>query len=81
MKMKSMNRFGTAGSNNLYSMHGCCGHGQHASYQDNNAMNNMSGTVYQCPMKCEGDKTYDHPGNCPVCNMVLQPVGEQHHHH
>jgi Cu2+-exporting ATPase len=26
---------------------------------------------YSCPMKCEGDKTYDQPGNCPVCNMHL----------
>ena len=30
---------------------------------------------YSCPMKCEGEKTYDQPGNCPVCNMKLMPVG------
>jgi len=30
--------------------------------------------VYQCPMKCEGTKTYDHEGTCPVCNMILKPV-------
>ena len=35
------------------------------------------GTQYYCPMKCEGDKTYDEPGDCPVCNMHLIPVGEQ----
>jgi Cu(I)/Ag(I) efflux system membrane fusion protein len=29
---------------------------------------------YACPMKCEGDKTYEKPGNCPVCNMKLQKV-------
>src|SRR5690606_30538032 len=23
--------------------------------------------VYYCPMHCEGDKTYDKPGDCPVC--------------
>jgi len=34
--------------------------------------------VYQCPMKCEGDKTYNVPGNCPVCNMHLVPVNEVH---
>jgi len=34
---------------------------------------------YQCPMKCEGDKTYDHPGNCPVCNMKLVPLGTEGH--
>ena len=30
--------------------------------------------AYQCPMKCEGDKTYDKPGNCPVCQMELKEV-------
>ncbi len=29
-----------------------------------------SGTFY-CPMHCEGDKTYDQPGDCPVCGMDL----------
>lgn len=27
--------------------------------------------IYYCPMQCEGDKTYDAPGNCPVCGMSL----------
>ena len=27
--------------------------------------------VYYCPMRCEVDKTYDHPGHCPVCGMDL----------
>lgn len=41
---------------------------------------------YYCPMKCEGDKVYDQPGDCPVCNMHLVPVGSDghkhgHHHH
>jgi len=29
-----------------------------------------TGTFY-CPMHCEGDKTYDAPGDCPVCGMDL----------
>lgn len=29
---------------------------------------------YQCPMKCEKDKTYDKPGKCPVCEMDLEGV-------
>src|SRR5699024_4979262 len=29
---------------------------------------------YYCPMHCEGDKTYDQPGRCPVCNMHLKEV-------
>jgi len=37
---------------------------------------------YYCPMKCEGDKTYDEPGDCPVCGMHLKkeetrPVGKK----
>jgi Cu2+-exporting ATPase len=31
---------------------------------------------YYCPMRCEGDKTYDKPGDCTVCNMHLIPVDE-----
>lgn len=27
--------------------------------------------TYQCPMECEGDKTYDSQGSCPVCKMDL----------
>jgi Cu2+-exporting ATPase len=27
--------------------------------------------IFYCPMHCEGDKTYDKPGNCPVCGMDL----------
>lgn len=27
--------------------------------------------VYYCPMLCEGDKTYDHFRDCPVCGMDL----------
>lgn len=29
------------------------------------------GAKYYCPMHCEGDKTYDKPGDCPVCGMDL----------
>lgn len=27
--------------------------------------------VFYCPMHCEGDKTYDKAGDCPVCGMDL----------
>jgi Cu2+-exporting ATPase len=36
--------------------------------------NQPGGKVWKCPMKCEGEKTYNSPGNCPVCNMKLLPV-------
>ncbi len=28
--------------------------------------------VYKCPMKCEGEKTYDKAGQCPKCGMNLK---------
>jgi len=34
----------------------------------------VADTVYYCPMKCEGDKTYDKVGKCPICNMKLKPT-------
>ena len=48
-------------------------------------MNKSEKNAFQCPMKCEGEKTYDSPGNCPVCNMKMVPVQDEsmhsHHHH
>lgn len=34
-------------------------------------------TVYQCPMKCEGDKTYVKAGDCPDCGMHLKEVKQE----
>ena len=31
----------------------------------------MEQMKYSCPMKCEGEKTYDKPGKCPKCGMDL----------
>lgn len=30
--------------------------------------------VYQCPMDCEDGKTYDEPGQCPVCEMDIKRI-------
>lgn len=30
--------------------------------------------AYACSMKCEGDKTYSKPGECPKCGMTLTKV-------
>ena len=38
--------------------------------QDKKPKGKGTGTFY-CPMHCEGDKTYDKPGDCPVCGMDL----------
>jgi transcription initiation factor IIE alpha subunit len=37
----------------------------------------MAMAKYQCPMKCEGEKTYDKPGQCPTCKMDLKKM-EKH---
>ena len=54
-------------------------HSQHGKASASPAIND----AYYCPMKCEGVKTYDKPGNCPICHMNLIPVNKQgeHEHH
>lgn len=37
--------------------------------------------VYQCPMKCEGDKTYAEAGKCPECGMDLEKINGDHDDH
>lgn len=36
--------------------------------------NSETYSAYQCPMKCEGSKTYEKAGSCPVCTMDLEGV-------
>ncbi len=38
--------------------------------EEKRAKQSSSGTFY-CPMHCEGEKTYNKPGDCPVCGMDL----------
>lgn len=33
--------------------------------------------IYECPMHCEGEKTYAGPGSCPVCKMGLEPLSQK----
>lgn len=40
-------------------------------YSIHQASSSEGSGVFYCPMHCEGDKTYDHPGDCPVCGMDL----------
>ncbi|WP_291097695.1 MULTISPECIES: heavy metal-binding domain-containing protein [unclassified Flavobacterium] len=60
-----------AGSDQKSENHSCCGGNSHQHLEVSNV---DSGKEYQCPMKCEGEKTYKAPGNCPVCNMHLAPI-------
>ncbi|WP_034042777.1 SCO family protein [Wocania ichthyoenteri] len=34
-------------------------------------------TIYQCPMKCEGEKTFNEPGSCSVCKMDLKQIEQK----
>src|SRR6056297_2335249 len=46
------------------------GHHHQPKKKEKKPVSNGNGTFY-CPMQCEGDKTYDEPGDCPVCGMDL----------
>ena len=48
------------------------GHNHHDGHPAN--QNTASQGKYYCPMHCEGDKTYDKPGDCPKCGMHLNKV-------
>ncbi|WP_276381965.1 heavy metal translocating P-type ATPase [Flavobacterium sp. H4147] len=54
----------------------CCSskkeHSHHEHSKKASIPHNGTGVFY-CPMHCEGDKTYDKPGDCPVCGMDLVP--------
>ncbi|QNJ97074.1 heavy metal translocating P-type ATPase [Constantimarinum furrinae] len=43
---------------------------QHIPHKEKMPKGKGTGTYY-CPMHCEGEKTYDAPGDCPVCGMDL----------
>ncbi|MDX1543377.1 MAG: heavy metal translocating P-type ATPase [Christiangramia sp.] len=45
-------------------------HHKHSHSASNKKEGKGTGSWY-CPMHCEGDKTYDKPGDCPVCGMDL----------
>ncbi|HKJ41739.1 MAG TPA: heavy metal-binding domain-containing protein, partial [Sunxiuqinia sp.] len=45
-------------------------HAHHHAHKHEHSKTSGKGKYY-CPMRCEGDKTYDEPGDCPVCGMHL----------
>lgn len=54
-----------------YSIHKQGEHHHHPKpKQDKQPKGQGTGTFY-CPMHCEGEKTYDQAGDCPVCGMDL----------
>jgi Cu2+-exporting ATPase len=44
---------------------------EHSSHSASHSNTKQGNGVYYCPMHCEGDKTYDKAGDCPVCGMDL----------
>jgi Cu2+-exporting ATPase len=76
--MKTLKEFFTGRSNNVTDK---------LNYRNRNTNVSANESWYQCPMKCEGDKIYNKPGNCPECNMKLVPVNtnsqtaHNHNHH
>jgi hypothetical protein len=85
--MKSIrNLFGRSDSSNKSIVTDHSGHEHHnhdeqtgSMHQHTDESTDSTGAdgKYYCPMKCEGDKLYDQPGNCPVCNMHLVPVEDK----
>lgn len=54
-----------------YSIHVPGDHHHHAKPDKEQKPKGSGSGVFYCPMHCEGDKTYEKPGNCPVCGMDL----------
>jgi protein SCO1/2 len=38
---------------------------------------NKNEVLFQCPMKCEAEKTYNTEASCPVCKMDLKPISKE----
>ncbi|WP_298554356.1 heavy metal translocating P-type ATPase [uncultured Algibacter sp.] len=53
-----------------YSIHKLGEHHHAKEEKEQQPKGKGTGTFY-CPMHCEGDKTYDKSGDCPVCGMDL----------
>src|SRR5690625_7821102 len=45
--------------------------GSHEGHSNSKKSGSQGSGVFYCPMHCEGDKTYDKPGDGPVCGMDL----------
>ena len=49
-----------------------------ASCKENKEANSLDEVaIYQCPMKCEGEKIYHVKGSCPVCKMDILPIHKE----
>lgn len=57
-----------------------CGNQTPESKKEGSTTEQAANAKYQCPIKCEGEKMHDKPGQCPKCNMNLQQVEVTHGH-
>ena len=58
----------------MVGMFGAIAQGQETQKADNKQAAADKKEEYQCPMKCEGKKTYDKKGKCLACTMELKLV-------
>jgi hypothetical protein len=58
-----------------------CGNNTSESKNETSTTEQATNVKYHCPMRCEGDKMYDKPGQCPVCNMNLEKMDSTTHEH
>ena len=58
-----------------------CGNKTSESNKATHTNEQATNVKYHCPMRCEGDKMYDEPGQCPVCNMNLEKMDSTTHEH
>lgn len=65
--------FTACGSNDKQD-HGEGGHHEHMHSDSTGIKHEAHAASYQCPMECEGEKTYAEAGKCPVCKMDLKAV-------
>lgn len=54
-----------------YSIHNLGDHHHHSEPKQHESIKGKGTGTFYCPMHCEGEKTYDQPGDCPVCGMDL----------
>ena len=78
MTKKSEIICGTGQKDEMLESNLCTCGGRYQNHQENDP---YLKSVFQCPVRCEGDKTYVVPGNCPVCNISLEQVDEVQEHY
>lgn len=54
-----------------YSIHKQGEHHQHSEDKKEKQIKGKGTGTFYCPMHCEGEKTYNQAGDCPVCGMDL----------